>query len=125
MNDTTSEVRRVLVVDDDFDIRTMLGMTLELEGYAVELAAHGRDALERLRVDPHAQLILLDLRMPVMNGWQFREAQRANPAIADIPVVVLSGDGDVEAETRAVGASSFLKKPVDLDELIRRVSAYA
>lgn len=125
MNDTASEVRRVLVVDDDFDIRTMLGMTLELEGYAVELAAHGRDALERLRADPHAQLILLDLRMPVMNGWQFREAQRANPAIADIPVVVLSGDGDVEAETRAVGASSFLKKPVDLDELIRRVSAYA
>lgn len=115
---------RVLVVDDDFDIRTMLGLTLELEGYTVELAAHGGDALDRLRADPHAQIILLDLRMPVMNGWQFREAQRGDPSIADIPVVVLSGDGDVAKETTSIGASSFLKKPVDLDELVRKVSAY-
>src|ERR671922_368969 len=82
--------RRILVVDDDRDLRELLGAVLTAAGYDVLMAENGAAALSVLRtVLP--DLIILDLMMPVMNGWQFREAQNALPDYARIPVVCLSG----------------------------------
>ena len=83
------------VVDDDPDMREALRLVLELRGYSVEEAADGQRALELLRSNPGCCLILLDLMMPGMNGWQFRKAQQEAPELAAIPVVVLSAMRDV------------------------------
>src|ERR687888_179468 len=82
--------RRVLVVDDDRDLRELLGAVLSSAGYEVLMAENGAAALSVLRT-ALPDLIILDLMMPVMNGWQFREAQCALPDYARIPVVCLSG----------------------------------
>ena len=82
--------RSILIVEDDSDLREALSEVLRDEGYSVESAADGREALDRLRRDLRPSLILLDLTMPVMNGWQFRAEQRRDPALSEIPVVVLS-----------------------------------
>ena len=109
--------RRILLVEDDFDIRAMLALALEMEGFEVATAANGREALEELRAGRAPELILLDLMMPIMNGWEFRNAQRADPALAQIPIVILSGDGNVVEKTAALGAAAYIRKPLDLDEL--------
>jgi CheY-like chemotaxis protein len=107
--------RTVLVVDDDELVRESLSLALELEGYATVLAAHGIDALIALRTGTRPDLILLDLEMPVMPGWEFRERQLADPAFRDIPVVVVS------SSHRQVSANRRLTKPFDLDHLLRTV----
>ena len=83
--------RHVLLLEDDPDIAEPTSSILGDAGYAVEWFRNGRDALDWLRDNP-ADLILLDLMMPVMDGWEFRAAQRADRAIAGIPVVVLTAD---------------------------------
>src|SRR5882672_11652695 len=85
----------VLVIDDDPDIRWTMAEVLEDWGYLVATAAHGKDALEQLQAGVRPCLILLDLTMPVMNGYEFRAAQRANPEYAAIPTVVLSAAGNL------------------------------
>jgi CheY-like chemotaxis protein len=104
--------RRVLVVDDDDDIRENLVELLAGEGYEVTAAGDGRAALaEAGRSRP--DVILLDLMMPVMSGWQFREAQLGDPALAGVPVVVLSAmAADLEVE-------ASLPKPFLVDDLLR------
>jgi len=104
-------------VEDDFDIRAMIGLALEMEGFEVTAAANGNEALDRLRSGYRPGLILLDLMMPVMNGWEFRNAQRADPALAEIPTVILSGDGNVAQKTAELAAASYIRKPVDLEDL--------
>jgi CheY-like chemotaxis protein len=122
--------QRIAVVDDDFDIRSMLTLVLEMDGYEVVAAANGQEALDRLRTlderrpGPPASLILLDLMMPIMNGWQFRAAQKEDPHLAPIPVVVLSGDGNVAEKTAAIGAAGYLRKPIDLEALLATVKGY-
>jgi CheY-like chemotaxis protein len=110
----------VLVVDDDADIRAMLAQILELEGYAVSTAADGADALAQLRAVRPA-LVLLDLMMPGMNGWEFRAAQAQDPAVAHIPVVILSGDGSADVKSSTTGVVGFLRKPIDLETLLSTV----
>ena len=83
----------VFIVEDDGDTREMLGRFLELEGYRVETAANGKLALERLNSGVGACVILLDLMMPVMDGWQFRQAQIRDATLASIPVIVVSAAG--------------------------------
>lgn len=112
----------VLVVEDDTDTREMLVRFLELEGYTVESAANGRDALERLERGSRAGVIVLDLMMPVMDGWQFRREQGQRAAIADIPVIVVSAAG--RDRIRQIDANAYLSKPVDLDELLSHVGEY-
>jgi CheY-like chemotaxis protein len=112
------------VVDDDGAIREALAAVLEDEGYAVQGAANGREALQILRAGAQPQLILLDLMMPVMSGWDFRAAQQQDPALSVIPVVVLSADRDVGAHAVALGAQAYLNKPVDIDALLDAVSRY-
>lgn len=111
----TSPNRTVLVVDDDTGIRELLTRSLAFEGFDVMEAANGLDALNQLRNGRRPNVIVLDLRMPVMDGWAFRTAQRADPRIARIPVVILSG-----ADThrfQEIDAAAALEKPVSLSLL--------
>jgi CheY-like chemotaxis protein len=112
----------ILVVDDDDDLRESLCESLADEGYDVVGVAHGGEALEYLRRAPPPRMILLDLMMPVMNGWQFRAAQQSDPAIADIPVVVLT------AETNSLrgklDVDELIPKPISLDRLLSVVVDY-
>ena len=112
----------VFVVEDDVDTRDMLARFLELEGFEVELASNGKQALERLSAGVHPCVILLDLMMPVMDGWQFRREQARHQEIADIPVIVVSAAG--RERIVEIDANGYLTKPVDLDLLLDRVSRY-
>jgi CheY-like chemotaxis protein len=116
--------RRVLIVDDDFDIRDSLKDALEDEGYVVDTAADGLDALERLRAPPFPCLILLDWMMPRCDGPQFRSEQRREPAIADIPVVLLTADARLSEKVSEIGAQDCLKKPVHLNRLLEVIQRY-
>jgi CheY-like chemotaxis protein len=112
----------VFIVEDDVDTREMIGRFLELEGFAVETAANGRQALDRLDAGTRACVILLDLMMPVMDGWEFRRQQIRHAALAKIPVIVFSAAG--RERMRQIDANDYLAKPVDLDELLQRVSRF-
>jgi CheY-like chemotaxis protein len=114
----------VLIVDDDESTRQALQMILEANGFRTAGAANGREALNYLRRNPPPRVILLDLMMPVMNGWEFRTLQRRDPALADIPVVVFSAVGDIEEEAALIGAAHSLHKPIDPDQLVNTVRYY-
>jgi two-component system response regulator MprA len=115
----------VLVVDDDPHIREVIVELLEDEGYAVTQAANGSEALSVLKT--HSELpclILLDLMMPRMNGWEFRTAQRQSPALADIPVVTISAHGDLITAVERLDVAEHLPKPLDIDRLLTIVERY-
>ncbi len=109
---------RILVVEDDSDLRQSLAELLEGEGCEVACAKDGQDALRQLD-GPAPQAILLDLMMPGMDGWTFRSRQRADPRLARIPTVVISAAyaGDAR-EVAALAPDAFLPKPFDLGSLI-------
>ena len=112
----------VFIVEDDPDTREMLGKFLELEGFHVETAANGRQALDRLSSGLKASVIVLDLMMPIMDGWQFRREQVRNAALASIPVIVVSAAG--RERLANIEANSYLTKPIDREELLREVSIF-
>ena len=115
----------VFIVEDDRDTREMIGRFLELEGYSVESAANGRQALDLLDEGTRVCVILLDLMMPVMDGWEFRRRQRQmDPAIATIPVVVFTADGGVQEKAAAVGAIGGIGKPIGIDALLEVVARH-
>jgi CheY-like chemotaxis protein len=107
----------ILVVDDDHDTREMIEHFLQLEGFAVRTACNGEAALTSLLRDGRPSVILLDLMMPVMNGWQFRDAQRRQPQLADIPVVVVTAAG-AQSRLPPIEADAWLSKPLDFDRLL-------
>jgi CheY-like chemotaxis protein len=110
-------------VEDDIDIRIDLADLLRTEGYEVETAANGQEALDWLRDHrDEVGLILLDLMMPVMNGWDFRARQLEEPELISIPVVLLSGAGDVARHALALKTAGYLIKPLRLDSLMRVVT---
>jgi CheY-like chemotaxis protein len=111
----------ILVVEDDADIRSALTTILREEGYGVASAGDGREALGLLRGGARPDLILLDLMMPVMNGSDFRVAQLSDPALADIPVVVLTANGRFRDAARMLGAADAFGKPFDLDALLASI----
>ncbi len=111
----------ILVVEDDDEIRTCLQQVLELEGFHVEAAANGREALERLATTGRPCVILLDLLMPVMNGLEFMEAMGTNGDTADIPVVVVSAYADLAAKAPA---AAWLEKPAELEEILEVVHRF-
>jgi signal transduction histidine kinase len=111
--------RRILIVEDDGDIRMSLESLLAGEGFEVNSCANGKEALAQLADASMPDLILLDLMMPVMDGWQFRIQQRSDPALAQIPVIAISAD--VSAKAVAVDAAAYLKKPFDYNTLISTI----
>jgi len=116
--------RRILVVEDDADIRETLSLILQDEGYQVGEASNGQEALDQLRHGSHADLIVLDLMMPIMDGWQFRREQERDPELAAIPVVVVSADGSIHQKAKSIGAIDYVKKPIDLSTLLDMVNRY-
>jgi CheY-like chemotaxis protein len=111
--------REILVIDDDPDIRDGLAEALKSGGYAVRTAVNGRDALRQLR-SRAVDVILLDLIMPAMDGWEFRKAQKREPGIANIPVVVVTASSADFAD-----ADAMLRKPFEESELLRVVERCA
>src|SRR5437870_2371426 len=112
MNELAGRAHTVLVVDDDEGIRFALSDTLEDVGYRVVVAKDGVEALAKLRgPEERPCVILLDLMMPAMDGWTFRHEQRRDPAIAEIPVVVLTADAHVEEKAKELEAQGHIAKP--------------
>jgi len=111
----------ILVIEDEKDIRETIQQVLELEGYQVLTAINGKEGLQILSENTKPCLILLDLMMPVMNGWEFLEAQKGEVVLATIPVVIVSAAGE---RAKSAGASAFIKKPVELESLLRIVEKY-
>jgi DNA-binding response OmpR family regulator len=114
----------ILVVEDDTDIRESLVEVLEDEGFGIRAAADGRQALDVLRAGPPLpDLILLDLMMPVMNGFQFREQQLKNAAFAEIPVIVVTADANARAKAESLNAAGFVQKPLKIQPLLDLIRA--
>lgn len=111
----------ILIIEDDEGIRSTLRLMLELEGYTVLVAENGKEGLEILPRMQRPCLILLDLMMPVMNGWEFMQALEKDMILATIPVVIVTAYGSRGIETKAQG---LIKKPVKLDELLSLVKRY-
>lgn len=118
----TEQESYVLIVEDDDGAREALSDCLELEGFKVASARNGKEALDYLHRSPPPRVILLDLFMPVMTGWEFRAAQKNDAAIADIPVVVVTAFG--AAVTQKIDADLVMHKPLDLDLLVSVIREY-
>lgn len=111
--------QRILVIEDDLDVRGAVAAILESEGYGVIEAEDGREGLDRLRAGADTiRLVLLDLFMPIMNGWAFRTEQLRDPTIAAVPVVIITADASAARRAEELGVSGYLTKPVDFDRLL-------
>jgi CheY-like chemotaxis protein len=116
--------RLILLVEDDPDSRACMRSLLELEGYAVQTAEDGAEALNRLRSGLEPGLIVLDLMMPGMDGFQFRREQLQDPKLSAIPVVVYSGHHDAKANAALLEPTAYIQKPIDFDSFLDLVSVH-
>ena len=119
---TTASPALILIVDDDPGIRGVLADVLDDEGYTTAQAANGEEALaflERGAVD----VILLDMRMPVMNGWQFAEVYRERTG-PRAPIIVMTAAQDAQRWADEIGAAACLAKPFDIDAILRVIAAH-
>ena len=116
-----TEPRLILLVDDEQDLLDVTSFVLESEGFRVKTAKNGAEALELLCSGTRPDLVLLDLMMPVMNGWEFLEALSRSQTLCSIPVVVLTAAGT----TSISGAAEILRKPFDLGLLVTVVERHA
>src|SRR5688572_9539676 len=114
----------ILVVEDHADLREMLAVLLESEGYVVQTANNGAEAFEVMK-ESRPSLILLDLMMPVMTGDEFRERQLADPRYRDVPVICMTAAHDGRARAERIRADQYFQKPIDFDELLTVVRAKA
>jgi CheY-like chemotaxis protein len=112
---------RILVVEDDLDVQESIRQLLELDGFNVVAAANGQEALDRLK-EGDACLVLLDLMMPIMSGWQFLEARSTDTMLASVPVLVVSATNEPVQEKGAIAGR--IRKPVDADALLEICHAY-
>ena len=112
----------VLVVEDDPDLLSLVAMILRDAGYDVAAAEDGLQALARIE-ERMPGVILLDMRMPVMNGWEFAREYRARFARA-APIVVVTAAEDARARAQEIGADAWLEKPFDLDDVVRTVARF-
>ncbi len=117
--------RLVMVVEDDWDVRESIVEVLEDNDYRSMRAANGREALDRLRAaQSKPRVILLDIMMPIMDGWQFRALQRQDPELRSIPVVVLTAHANIEEAASRMKAAASLKKPIQLKTLLSIVGKF-
>ena len=117
----SADSKLVLIVDDEQDLLDVTSFVLESEGFRVQTAKNGAEALEILRSGTQPELVLLDMMMPVMNGWEFLETIARTPALRSIPVVVLTAAGT----TSIPGAAEILRKPFDLGMLVTVVERHS
>jgi two-component system chemotaxis response regulator CheY len=122
--DLKIDVETILLVEDDVDIRESMADILESRGYQVTAAGDGLEALERLERGPLPCLIMLDLMLPAMSGWEFRRRQLADNRWSGIPVVLLSGVNNLPQESRRLKAVAFLPKPINFDSLYDVIERY-
>jgi len=121
------DCKKVMLVDDDADVRESVTEVLEDEGYTLATARNGREAIELLRSPASTTmpcLILLDLMMPVMNGLEFRREQMRDAELASIPVLVFSADGNADGKASALRVAGCLRKPVRLDEVLDAIARH-
>lgn len=121
---SASPCHRILVVDDLMDNLFLLQTVLEAEGYNVELADNGQAALTKVQSSP-PDLILLDIMMPDMNGYEVTQRIRQNPGLPYIPILLVTAHEESKViEGLNSGANDFIRKPIDFDELLARVSTF-
>ena len=114
----------LMIVDDDADLRGAMATILEEAGFRVIEANDGFEALQQVRANRCTCLIVLDLYMPRMNGWKFREEQVKDPSLAAIPVIVVSADADAARKATTLGVAAAMPKPVDFDRFLNVVRQY-
>ena len=117
--------KRILVVEDDTSIRELLVELLESEGYAVSSAVNGLEGLKHLQSQGNPDLILIDLMMPVMDGYSFRTEQLKNTTWAKIPTVVMSAEANAKEKMKNFNITAFLSKPVELETILKTVARYS
>jgi CheY-like chemotaxis protein len=110
----------VLLVEDDAEVRSSVAEILELEGFAVDTAIHGQQALDKLRSGATPNVLLLDLMMPVMNGLELLEHLRTEATLRPPPVIVLSANRGYDAED--LGVAAIVRKPFDVDALVGNIA---
>jgi CheY-like chemotaxis protein len=115
--------RNILVVDDDADLRETLQLVLDDSGYGVTAVANGQAALDRLKAGARPSLILLDLMMPEMNGWQFLERAQADAVLDAIPVVIMTARK--ATDPLPAPSKQVLHKPFDSDALLKAVARHS
>jgi DNA-binding response OmpR family regulator len=121
---TSRRVGAVLVVEDEVNVRQALARTLRLSGFAVIEASNGDEGIKTLRDGPPIALVLLDLNMDPMDGRTFRKLQLAEPRLASVPTVVLTGAPLTDVDDATLRADDYLLKPVGREHLVSVVSAY-
>ena len=116
----------ILVVDDDDAIRSLWTTVLQRTGHQALGASHGQEALDYLRhTEPLPQIILLDLMMPIMNGWEFLKERKRQPLLASIPVVVISAADFRSSYLAFYGVAAYLQKPVAIKTLLEAVAQFS
>lgn len=120
-NDSHLKLKRILLIEDDKELQDLIKEALELEGFKVFTANNGREGLNLLATNPAPCLILLDLIMPVMNGWEFMEELNNDLLLSTIPVVIVSG---LENKSENDKSYAFIPKPIDLEKLLIIVHKY-
>jgi CheY-like chemotaxis protein len=110
----------ILIIEDDTFLADTMSELLELAGYSVKHAPNASEALDLLRLQPSPAIILLDLNMPVMNGWEFLARRCHNPALATVPVIAMSGSSTELPQ----GAAFFLRKPISVRSLLNVIKTY-
>jgi CheY-like chemotaxis protein len=115
---------RVLLVEDDPSSSEAMRDLLETAGHEVDCARNGREALERLQAGSGYCVILLDVMMPVMNGYEFRDEQLKDPRLASIPVIVLTADGRAREKARRLKSNQFFQKPFSPPALLRAIEQH-
>ncbi len=114
----------ILLIEDDADIRELLAELLQFRGYQVAAVANGREALDRLEADVLPCLIILDLMLPVISGWEFRRRQLSDPRWSTIPTVLLSSANNLSEQLQRLQAVAFIPKPIDFQLLYETIDRY-
>jgi CheY-like chemotaxis protein len=112
---------KILVVDDNQDVLSAMSLFLEMKGFSVRTAHDGLEGLDRMKAEDHLSLVLLDLWMPTMDGWEFLRLKKDDPRIAGIPVIVISA----VAPNFLDGVQAMLRKPVDPEKLVNAITLHA
>jgi CheY-like chemotaxis protein len=116
--------RPVLIVEDTDDVRDVLEILVRLEGFEVRTARDGQEALVEMRREPAPCVVLLDLHMPVMDGYEFRAQQRLDATLMQVPVILYSGDHDVARAAATMGVEGYFQKPFDTAAIVALINRY-